>query len=85
MKIDDNWQLIKDQNDLILQKKKSIKAHRLTKPENVGKVKWVDKGYYVSIKAGLKAYMEEQLHDCEDIKNLRDKITEVENLIKNLY
>lgn len=79
-----DYLLVSNENNFIVQKKKIIQASKLTKPENVGKINWVDDGYFSNFDSALKYLSNRVLLDNDDLVIIKDKLDEIHSSIKEI-
>lgn len=77
----DDYKIITDDKQFIVQKKRIVQASRLTKEENVGKEHWNDIKYYNSLNSALKFIRKTVLLDNDDLKVIMDKLNQLESKI----
>lgn len=66
-----DYKLVTNDNNFIIQKKKIIRAGKLTKPENIGKEVWSDDGYFSNFDSALKYVSNRVLLDNDDISDIK--------------
>lgn len=89
IKINDDYKITSDKYNFILQKKRVITDNtkgRKANPENIGKVVWVDEGYYSDIKHLLKNYASKEMLNSEakSIQELFDILKDIEKTIERV-
>ncbi|EDS77071.1 conserved hypothetical protein [Clostridium botulinum C str. Eklund] len=77
----DDYKIITDDKQFIVQKKRIVQAGRLTKKENIGKEYWSDIKYYSSLNSALKFIRKTVLLDNDDLKVIMDKLEQLEHKI----
>lgn len=77
----DNYKIVTDDKQFIVQKKRIIQAGRLTKEENIGKEYWSDIKYFSTLNSALKFIRKTVLLDNDDLKVIMDKLEQLEKKI----
>ena len=82
MRINDKWQIISDELNVILQRKVVTKATE----DKPSAEHWNTEGYYVSPKHALKALVQKGITGTgmEELQTICDKIDELYKMIDNL-
>ena len=66
-----------DEKNFIVSKETIIKESRLTKEENVGKVKMVVVGYFTTVEGCIKAMGNDVLLSNNDLVQIMDKLKDI--------
>ena len=66
-----------DEKNFIVSKETIIKESRLTKEENVGKVKMVVVGYFTTVEGCIKAMGNDVLLANDDLVQIMDKLKDI--------
>lgn len=80
----DDYRIITDDRQFIIQKKKKVKENNLTKETNIGKEYWTNHKYYSSFNSALKYLQTAVLLDNDDLQVIIDKLKDIERLIDKL-
>jgi hypothetical protein len=82
MYINDDWRIVSDELNIILQQRKVSKP----KEGKPAKEYWTNEGYYYSPHHALNALVDKQIMGTgfTDLKTVCDKIDELRNMIKEL-
>lgn len=90
IKIDNEYQIVSDDNNFILQKKRIITGENVkgkqVKPENIGKEVWDDKGYYRTIGQLVEDYARKKIlkSNAKTFQELFSILRDIENKIKQI-
>lgn len=82
--IHENYQIITDEKQFIVQKKKITQAGRLTKEENIGKETFVDLAYYTTLNHALKHIGRQIVLDTDDLKDIKRELIALQNKIDDM-
>ena len=91
IEIDDNFRITVDGVELILQEKIILgvdqpgRVLKRVKKENIGKEKWIIRGYFGTMKAAIERYFNLSIIKAENLRDMSKKIDEVRNLIQNTF
>ncbi|WP_392486758.1 hypothetical protein ACER0A_002085 [Haloimpatiens sp. FM7315] len=77
----DDYQIVTDDKQFIIQKKKVVQAGRFTKTENIGKGYWEDIGYFGKLNFALKSLGKSILLSNDELKVIMKKLNELESKI----
>lgn len=77
----ENYKIVTDDKQFIVQKKKVVQAGKFTKEENIGKEYWDDEAYCTTLNFALKFLRKKVLLDNDDLKVIINKLDELENKI----
>ena len=90
IQLSNEYQIVTDGMQFIVQVKKAIQASRMTKEENIGKERWVDIGYFPKVNQALKHVSNHILLVNKDLdviitklNNLDIKIDEIKDLLES--
>jgi hypothetical protein len=78
IEIDKDYRIITDENQYIVQRAKITKASKQTKPENIGKPKWINIAYVSSITFALRFI-------CKNITLLDNDTQSILAKLDNVY
>ena len=90
IKIDNDYQIVSDDNNFILQKKRIITGEntkgKQAKPENIGKEVWDDEGYYRTIRYLIEDYARKKTlkSNAKTFQELFGILRDIENKIKQI-
>ena len=74
IEIDKDYRIITDEMQYIVQRSNIVKATKNTKPENIGKKKWVNIAYITSIDAAIRYITKNITLLNNDTKTILDKL-----------
>lgn len=74
IEVDGDYRIITDEMQYIVQRGKVVVANKNTKPENVGKKKWVNIAYITSIDAAIRFICKNITLLNNDTKTILDKL-----------
>jgi len=82
MKLDfGDHQIVTDERQFIVQKKKTVQPGRFTKEENVGKEYFEDDAYCTNLNSALKFLRKSILLDNDDLLVIMKKLSQLESKI----
>ena len=90
IKIDNDYQIVGDDNNFILQKKRIITGEntkgKQVKPENIGKEVWDDEGYYRTIRYLIEDYARKKTlkSNAKTFQELFGILRDIESAIKHI-
>lgn len=85
MKVElENYQIITDDVQFIVQKKRIIQAGKMTLPENIGKEVWEDMAYCRTLNYALKVIGTQIVLDNDDFKDILQKLNKLEKKIDGM-
>lgn len=79
-----NYRIVTDDKQFIVQQKGTVKESPTAKQENVGKEYWKDRGYFTQLDSALKMLTTVILLDNDDLKIILITLNELRIVIKEL-
>lgn len=78
----EEYRIISDERQFIVQKKKFIQDSKFTKKENIGKKYYIDIAYCSTLNYSLKTIVNKTLLEHDDLKIIQKKLSIIEDKIE---